>query len=348
MFTIDPETRMTWFQPASFEPDWKYTMLGVLFSLAVYNGVTIPVTFPLIFYKHLLERDLSYRYSKSIDTDYIRDGWPMLAKSFDEILASDDKVEDVYMRDYIFSFEAFGHHIDVDMQAFEGQKRWPARNGPPRPDRFENASTWRDHLKRPDLDDPAWSRLMPPNNNISDEAEMNTEAPAVTNANREKFVKDYIHWLVHRSVEPQLKAFITGFHTCLNARSLELFTPRVLRDIVEGSSVISVPLLRQATRYESEYHANHPAILDFWSIVESYSEEDVRKLLEFVTASERVPVTGFGGMNFVIGKMCEDTDRLPRSSTCFGRLYLPNYANKEKMRDKLKLSLENCKGFGEP
>lgn len=340
---------MSWFQPAAFEPDWKFQMLGVLFSIAVYNGITLPVTFPLVLYEHLLAKD-PYSRSKHLNTDTIRDGWPALAKSFDQLLAYDGNVADVYMRDYVFSFEAFGQVVDVDMQAFEGHKRWPARSGPPHPGRFESANAWRANLKRPALTDPAWRRPTTARSESGDDSDMerdsDAETPLVTNENREKFVSDYIHWLVYRSVERQISAFATGFHTCLNRRSLDLFTPKTLRKLVEGSPVISVPLLRKSTRYEGKYNDQEPTIVNFWSIVESYSQDEVKRLLEFVTASERVPITGFENMNFVIEPGGGDTDRLPTSSTCFGKLYLPAYATKEKMREKLGLALQNCKGFG--
>jgi hypothetical protein len=343
MFTVDPETRMIWFQPASFEPEWKFKMLGILFSLAVYNGVTLPVTFPLAFYEHLLSENLSCSYSNSFTTNFIRDGWPTLAKSFDELLAYDGEVADIYLRDYVFSFEAFGQRVNVDMQAFKGHKRWPASISQLHPDRFESASALRACIKRPALTHSVWSRPMPHN-----EIKAETEPSLVTNANREEFVQDYIYWLVHRSVERQLSAFVTGFHTCLEARSLNFFSPTTLRDLVEGNPIISIPLLRKATRYENSYHANHPTILQFWSIVESYSQEDAKRLLKFVTASERVPVTGFEGMKFVIERQGAetDTDRLPTSSTCFSKLYLPEYANEDKMRTKLELALRYCEGFG--
>ena len=40
MFTTDPRTRMTWFQVNPLEPLHKFELLGLLFSLAVYNGET--------------------------------------------------------------------------------------------------------------------------------------------------------------------------------------------------------------------------------------------------------------------------------------------------------------------
>jgi ubiquitin-protein ligase E3 A len=38
--------------------------------------------------------------------------------------------------------------------------------------------------------------------------------------------------------------------------------------------------------------------------------------------------------------------RLPTALTCFSRLLLPEYANYDKLRDRLITSIENAKGFG--
>lgn len=307
-------------------------MLGVLFSLAVYNGITLPVTFPVALYRHLLGSDHPHSNADAVTVNDIRDGWPTLAKSFDQLLAYDGNVAD-FMRDYTFSFEAFGHHMDVDMQAFEGQP-WPADHD------SQDLDTSQKHNWRPDLTNAAWVR--PGSSHDGSPLEVHP----ITNSNRVSFVRDYIQWLTHRSIKPQLEAFAKGFHTCLHPRSLEMFTPTALRELIEGSSEISIPSLKTATRYEEGYSANHPTILDFWSIVEQYSQDKVKRLLEFITASERVPVTGFESMNFSIVRSGSDTQMLPTSSTCFGKLMLPEYESKKKMASKLELAIQNSKGFG--
>lgn len=358
MFTVDPTTRMTWFQPASLEPDWKFEMLGILFSLAVYNGITLPVTFPLALYHGLLSPNhpcLGPSYPNK--TDFIRDGWPTLAKSFDELLAwSDGDVADVFMRTYSFSFEAFGRMFDVDMQAFDKPPSgepvpWPAdyegKFGIPELGPF--GPIWAPYTHHPDLSSPAWERphATPATEGPSDpDPDSPEESPMVTNANRDQFVPDYIFWLTFKSVASQLLAFRSGFRSCLAAKSLYLFDPITLKSLVEGTQEISISALKPATRYEEGYSATHPTILDFWSVVEEYGQDDRRKLLEFVTASERVPVTGFESMNFVIVRNGSDSEMLPTSSTCFGKLMLPEYAGRCKLKGKLDLAIQNSKGFG--
>ncbi len=299
---------MTWFQPRSLEPYWKFEMIGILFSLAIYNGITLPVTFPLALYHFLLPSNSPLR-GREIEPDtleFIKDGWPSLAKAFEFLLTwSDGDVKDVMMREYAFSFDAFGQKIDHNMTT---------------------------NVVDPDLE----RSIIPSSGDI----------PMVTNENREQFVKDYIFFLTLRSVAPQIGAFQKGFLTCINPKSLYFFTPSTLRALVEGTQHISVPDLRHCTRYEDGYSKNHPAIVQFWSIVERYSQEDRRRLLEFVTASDRVPVTGYESITFHIVRLGGDTESLPTSSTCFGKLYLPDYGNQDKMKRKLELALQNSQGFG--
>ncbi|KAF2193332.1 hypothetical protein K469DRAFT_788750 [Zopfia rhizophila CBS 207.26] len=341
MFTIDPQSRMTWFQPASLEPLYKYEMLGVLFSLAVYNGITLPVTFPLALYRFLLG-------GLATQLDHIRDGWPALAKSLEQLLSwNDGDVGDVFVRSYSFSFEGFGRNVDVDMQAFGEYSLWPAdyegklaRN---------QCTSWPRHRRPPNIDSPGWQRPRPgPESEcaIDHSTRVADETPLVTNANREDFVKDYIFWLVYRSVAPQLRAFRDGFMTCLHPGSLDLFNEISLQALVEGDQDIDIPTLRRATHYEEGYSATHRTIIDFWDIVEKYSSKEKKLLLEFVTASDRVPATGISNMMFCVVRNGGDSELLPTASTCFGKLMLPEYANKGKMKTKLDLAIQNSKGFG--
>ncbi|KAF1845100.1 ubiquitin-protein ligase E3A [Cucurbitaria berberidis CBS 394.84] len=311
MFTIDPQTHMTWFQPRTLEPDWKFEMLGILFSLAVYNGITLPVTFPLALYHFLLPPDSPFR-NREVQPDsleFIKDGWPGLAKAFQDLLAwSDGDVGDVMMREYAFSYDVFGQKVDHDMRRIFDHRK------PGRP----NTST-----------------------DIPQE-----ELPMVTNENREQFVRDYVGHLTYLSVAPQLWAFFTGFVTCMNPKSLHFFTPSTLRNLVEGFQHISIPDLKRCTRYEDGYSATHRTILDFWATVEQFNQDDCRHLLEFVTASDRVPVTGYDSITFHIERVGGQPESLPTSSTCFGKLYLPEYPDRETLSKKLKLAIQNSQGFG--
>jgi hypothetical protein len=103
--------------------------------------------------------------------------------------------------------------------------------------------------------------------------------------------------------------------------------------------------MRRAARYVG-WDASSRTVKDFWSIVRRYNLEQKRKLLEFVTASDRVPVGGMHNLQFTLQKNGVGDEHLPSSYTCFGILLLPEYSTKEVLRQKLSTALENSMGFG--
>jgi len=50
----------------------------------------------------------------------------------------------------------------------------------------------------------------------------------VTNENREKFVKLYAEFILHKSVAVQVEAMRWGFHVCLSDASMQLFNEEEL------------------------------------------------------------------------------------------------------------------------
>jgi hypothetical protein len=262
LFTTDSRTRMSWFQPLSLEPVQTYELLGLLVSLAIYNGVTLPITFPLVLYQKLLAKP------GEKPSVWIEDGWPELAKGLGEMLNwAEGDVSDVFVREYAFDFEANGRRHAIDMLSLGRDGEWPPSPG-------VDSGT----------------------------------IPLVTNANREQYISDYIYYLTHKSVSPQFSAFAKGFHTCLDSSALSLLSPSLLRTLTEGFAEFDLEGLKGTARYEEGYSKDHPSIKDFWAVVSDYGEEKRRRLLEFVTASDRVPVQGWRGVMFCIVRNGGDCD----------------------------------------
>ncbi|TWU74992.1 hypothetical protein ED733_005869 [Metarhizium rileyi] len=309
-FTVDDRTMMAWFVPGSIVEEWKFEMVGLLMSLAVYNGLTLPITFPKALYRKLLGHPVEELY-------HIADGWPELANGLAALQEWDEKdglVEDVFARTYEFSVRAFG--TDVTLRMTKDKPFWP--QGIPAPSTRNNKAVPED------------------------------EAPFVTNKNRDEYVNDYIRYLTDVSVRPQFRAFERGFRACLDVKSLSLLTPSIFQSLVEGVQEIDVSELRRCARYVG-WESSHHTVKDFWSIVRKYDDRMKRKLLEFVTASDRVPVGGIRNLQFVIQKNGEEEGaggHLPTAYTCYGTLLLPEYKDKEVLRERLGMALENAQGFG--
>lgn len=343
-FTVDERTRMAWFVPGSMEDEWKFELIGLLVSLAVYNGLTLPVTFPKALYRKLLGEPVT-------ELHHIADGWPDLASGLTSLLEWDEKdglVEDVFARTYEFSVSAFGEHITREMKPLP-----PDGHGHHRRTYHGRRRQQRGHQKEEEADEtwPQFPKTVfqsfcqppPQQGNPAED-----EAPLVTSANRNAYVSDYIRYLTDVSVRPQYEAFARGFHTCLHPKSLSLLTPSLLQSVVEGVQEIDIAELKRHARYVG-WDASHPTVRDFWSVVKRYDDAMKRKLLEFVTASDRVPVGGIKNMMFIVQRNGEEADpagRLPTSYTCYGTLLLPEYKDKEVLRERLGMALENAQGFG--
>ncbi|KAJ5225710.1 hypothetical protein N7468_006935 [Penicillium chermesinum] len=360
MFTMDSRHRISWFRPCALEPLYKFELLGLLMSIAVYNGLTLPINFPLAFYRKLLGLKVKR-------LDHIRDGWPELTQGLESLLSwTDGDVGDIFMRTYEFSFENFGGVEAIDMQKVDRDAAWPLPAKIAPVSTPEDSTAWADV---PHYFNPATASLPSsmaaeatdaPSPSVSGEtiksgieplspqlpSPLPEEAALVTNENRDQFVKDYIFWLTDKSIRPQFEAFSRGFHTCLDRSALSVFTPEALKAVVEGIQTIDIKELENHARYEGGFSPDHRVIRDFWSIVRHYSEEKKARLLEFVTASDRVPVNGISSIMFVIQKNGVGDSRLPTSLTCFGRLLLSEYTSKEALAEKLDKALENAQGFG--
>ncbi|KAI9835868.1 MAG: hypothetical protein M1819_001766 [Sarea resinae] len=306
LFTTDTRTRMSWFQPCSLEPLYKFELLGLLVSLAIYNGLTLPVTFPEALYRKLLGVPVS-------SISHIKDGWPELSKGLADLLAwTEGDVGDVFMRTYEFSVQGWGKNIEVDMEKVDRDDEWPkkTRSQGKKKASFQasvNSPTQRE--TPPHLEGNLFSSSPDPFDSQNNDSEPSlAEASLVTNANREKYVRDYIFWLTDKSIRPQYEAFARGLFVCLDKTALSIFTPEALRSVVEGIQEIDVDGLEQTVRYEDGFSPQHPLIQDFWHIVREFSADQKRKLLEFVTASDRVPVNGVSSILFVIQRNGPDSE----------------------------------------
>ncbi|ORZ38691.1 hypothetical protein BCR44DRAFT_120014 [Catenaria anguillulae PL171] len=170
---------------------------------------------------------------------------------------------------------------------------------------------------------------------------------SVTNMNRREYVELYVEWICKKSVDRQFRALRRGFHQVCGGYAVSMCRPEELELLMCGQEIdMDLTPLEQACKYDDGYHAGHPTIRAFWSIVHALSMEQKKKLLEFVTASDRVPLKGLSSLTFVIQRNGPDSERLPTALTCFGRLLLPEYADKEKLKRFLLTAVENAKGFG--
>ncbi|OZJ03288.1 hypothetical protein BZG36_03753 [Bifiguratus adelaidae] len=246
MFTWDEDSQLCWFNPASFETSDQYYLVGQILGLAIYNSTILDIKLPLACYKKLFNIPVSLQ-----DLEVFR---PALSRGLRQLLEFDGDVEEVFCRDFVGDYEAFGEIQQVP--------------------------------------------LIPNGQNIP-----------VTNANRVDYVERYVNFILNDSIRDQFEPFKRGFYLVCGCNALSLFRPEEIELLVRGSDE---PLNLQELMAVTEYQGFHPqdyTIRHFWSILESMSDENQKRLLTFVTGSDKIPSTGTANMSFKITYAGEDCER---------------------------------------
>ncbi|XP_045533813.1 ubiquitin-protein ligase E3A [Papilio machaon] len=184
-------------------------------------------------------------------------------------------------------------------------------------------------------------------NNLFHDLKDEGDSLFVTQANKREFVDLYADFLLNKSVETQFRAFRRGFVMVTDESPLSaLFRPEEIETLVCGSKNFDFNELEKSTEYDGGYTAESRIIKDFWCIVHNLCIVEKRKLLQFTTGSDRVPVGGLSYLKLVIARNGPDSDRLPTAHTCFNVLLLPEYESRDKLRDRLMKAISYSKGFG--
>ncbi|CUM45287.1 uncharacterized protein AC631_00404 [Debaryomyces fabryi] len=176
----------------------------------------------------------------------------------------------------------------------------------------------------------------------------------VTSQNRETYIEKYAKFFMSDGIANQVNFFVKGFSTVIGGNALSLFLPQEIELLLCGSDEekIDVAILRSITKYtgwkDNDHAMTSSAVKWFWEYMDSLSYKQHKKVLAFVTGSDRVPATGIQNLNFRISRLAngKDSNRLPVAHTCFNELALYEYSSKEKMISKLTMAVNESSGFG--
>lgn len=166
----------------------------------------------------------------------------------------------------------------------------------------------------------------------------------VTNENKHDFVNRFIRHRLLDQAKDQLKAFVSGINHIIPLSDLAMFTPKELDLVLCGVPQVDV---RDMKRY---YHYEYPLIQKFFVVIRHWTNDDLAKLIMFITGSSQVPVGGFKAyedlgrpITIIAGG---DHTRLPVAHTCSNQLALPNYKSERELNEKLHFAISECQGFG--
>ncbi|CAB1349479.1 unnamed protein product [Coregonus sp. 'balchen'] len=170
----------------------------------------------------------------------------------------------------------------------------------------------------------------------------------VSTANRIAYIHLVADYRLNKQIRPHCLAFRQGLANVVNLEWLRMFDQQEIQVLISGAHVpICLDDLKTFTNYSGGYTATHPVITIFWEVVESFTDEEKRKLLKFVTSCSRPPLLGFKELYpaFCIHNGGNDLERLPTASTCMNLLKLPEFCDQHLMRNKLLYAIESSAGF---
>ena len=140
---------------------------------------------------------------------------------------------------------------------------------------------------------------------------------------------------------PQIHRFVKGFRDLFDSRfRIDVFRPVELGHVITGPLKIDVHDWKANTIFEN-YDAESIHVIWFWQMVDSFTEEQRRKLLKFATGSQTAPLGGFSNLRvgseirpFKLARAAIDDSQFPCSHTCYNTIDLPQYSSLEIMTEK--------------
>ena len=173
----------------------------------------------------------------------------------------------------------------------------------------------------------------------------------VTNANKLDFIHRITDFILTRSIQRQIDAFLQGFRELIPP-ALLIFNEHELELLLCGLPQIDLHDLQAHIEYRG-YTAKDQPIQWFWSIAHDMTQQEKALLMLFVTGTSKIPLEGFkalqgaNGINPFTIQKAEGADTLPLAHTCFNTLDLPEYSTMDMMRSKLIYAIkEGSQGFG--
>lgn len=165
--------------------------------------------------------------------------------------------------------------------------------------------------------------------------------------NKHQYVELYLDHFFNVSIEEQFKSFMKGFNKVMYKSDVfTWFRGNEIEKLICGELVFDIMKLKEKAKYTDGYTESSTIIEYFWNTVEQLSENEKKKLLLFITGSDRIPINGISDVTITISRQGPDSENLPTAHTCFNHLLIPEYSSEEKFKKKLLIALNHCTGFG--
>ena len=315
------DSQRYWFWPERRDPPgtegWlRDTMatLGTLFGLAAFNGILLDAPFPPFLYEMIVNGGVLLKSNLTRKLEFLGQIYPNVAKNLSEMLSlSEEDLEEV---DQTFQIAVQVLREDWESSGSESDSTSQSTGA-------------------------VVQRLV--------ELKPGGADIRVTGANRKEFLELYCNYVLDKSVASQLQPFRSGFLEVVGGRVVSLCSAEELALMTSGLPLAQgngLHDLEEVAQYKNGFSKDSPSVRWFWQLVHRSSDEWQRRLLLFITGSDRVPILGLKAMRFVVQRAGDDANHLPVAHTCFNILDLPQYPNPSVLKERLDTALEHVTSFG--
>ncbi|KAG5670793.1 hypothetical protein PVAND_001032 [Polypedilum vanderplanki] len=152
----------------------------------------------------------------------------------------------------------------------------------------------------------------------------------VTIYNLHEYISLVSHWFLVKGVTEQFESFKEGFNSIFSIETLKLFYPEELENVFLVQEIFKNGIRKCWLNVAELIMDLHKNRLSF---------------LQFITGTPKLPVGGFKSLTppfTIVAKKIDENqnpdDFLPSVMTCVNYLKLPEYSNREIMKEKLKIA----------
>ena len=326
LFVYDEDSHYCYFNPHTFEPSDQFFLVGVLLGLAIYNSTILDIPFPPFLFKKLLASAPCPNASPH----------PIAASSSSGSNPTVAISLPTFTRSHTYTLEELAELHPALASGLQQLLLFTP------PEAVETTFSLTFTLTLSRYGQPSNIPLCP-----------DGLSRAVTGANRREYVDLYLHHLLDTAVARQFEPFKRGFYTVCGGNALSLFRPEEIESLVRGSDEpLNIDSLRAVAVYEgwgASAGPDEPVVSWFWDFFDRVDEPAKRRLLGFVTGSDRIPA--MGGTNLVIRIVkgaggSDQGQRFPVARTCFNQLILWSYRDRATLELKLWRAVTESEGFG--
>ncbi|SCU91381.1 LAME_0E12288g1_1 [Lachancea meyersii CBS 8951] len=170
----------------------------------------------------------------------------------------------------------------------------------------------------------------------------------VTRDNCSEYARLWMDFHLNKAIGNSFEVFMRGFQRVVRGDAFRLFNSKEVELLLCGSrdKDIDVSTLKSVSKYGNGFTSQSTVVKWFWEIFDELNTEEKRKLLEFVTGSDRIPATGISTIPFKVSRLGDDCDRLPIAHTCFNELCIYEYGDGAKLKKKLMVAIYESEGYG--